>query len=126
MRSTCGPAPLEDHAGRLLDVERDVDAAGEVVAGAQRQQAEHGVLEVVAAVQRRDHRVQAAVAAGHHDPAAAGAVQHAVELAGVGGGGHLDGGRSPRSTPSACSSVSSSAVPASLLVMTSSGSTGGH
>ena len=35
-------------------------------------------------------RVQAAVAAGHHDPPAAAAVQHAVELAGVGGGRHLD------------------------------------
>jgi hypothetical protein len=35
----------------------------------------------VAAVQRRDHRVQAAVPTGHHHPPAAAAMQHAVQLA---------------------------------------------
>ena len=45
-------------------------------------------------MQRRDHGVQAAVAARDDDLAAAAAVQHAVELARVGGGRDLDvGGR---------------------------------
>ena len=87
---------LEHDPGGLLDVERDVHRAGEVVAGAHRQQPEHRALEVVAAVQRRHHRVQAAVAAGHDDAARAGAVQHAVELAGVRRRGHLDRGPGPQ------------------------------
>ena len=48
-------------------------AAGEVVAGAERDQPEHPVdAELVPPVQRGDHRVQAAVAAGDHDPSRAG------------------------------------------------------
>ena len=81
---------LDDDPGRLLGVERDPDAAGEVVARAQRHQADDGVPELVAAVQGGDHGVQAAVAAGHHDLAPAPAVQHAVELALVRRGRHLD------------------------------------
>jgi hypothetical protein len=44
----------------------------------------------MAPVQRRDDSVQAAVPTGDHDRAAPGAVEHAVELAGVGGDGDLD------------------------------------
>ena len=78
-------------------------------------------LEVVAAVQRRDHRVQAAVPAGHHDPAA-GAVQHPVQPPGVGGGRDLDGGPGPQHLEALLRLPA--AVPASLFMMTSKGSTG--
>ena len=46
--------------------------------------------EVVAPVQRGHDGVQAAVAARDDDPPGAGPVEHPVELAGVGGRGHLD------------------------------------
>ena len=68
------------------------ERAREVVAGAERDQAQGALGELVAPVQRGDDRVQAAVAAGDHDRAAAGPVQHAVELAGVAGGRDLDVG----------------------------------
>ena len=118
-------APSTRTSGCLLDVQRDVVGPGEVVAGPQRQDAEHRALEVVAAVERGDHGVQAAVTAGHHDPSGAGAVQCAVELAGV--RRSLAPRPSVRSGAhvSALSSDSSSAVPASLLVITRSGSIGG-
>ena len=80
----------QHESGGVLDVERDVVAAREVVAGAHRQQREGGAGQLVALVEGRDDGVHAAVAAGHHDRAAAGAVQHAVELARVGGLGDLD------------------------------------
>ena len=83
---------VEDQPGRLGDVERDVVAAGEVVAGAERQQADDASGQLVAAVERRDHRVHAAVAAGHDDASGTGTVQDAVQLAGARGGGDLDGG----------------------------------
>ena len=55
--------------------------------------------------------------------ATAGAVQDAVELARVGGRGHLDRRRPRAGRSSAASRVSWSAVPASALVITSRGST---
>ena len=82
---------VEDDPGGLLDVERDAGGAGEVVAGAERQQADHRALEVVAAVQCCDDGVQAAVAARDHDPPRSGPVQDAVELAGVRGALDLHG-----------------------------------
>ncbi len=83
---------MQDQAGRLVHVERDPGAACEVVAGAHREQAQDLGREFVAAVQGGDHRVQAAVAAGHDDPARPGPVQRAVELARTGCRRDLDGG----------------------------------
>ena len=59
---------VDDEPGGVLDLEGDADAAGEVVAGPQRQQRHDRAAELVAAVQHRHHGVQAAVAARHHDP----------------------------------------------------------
>ena len=102
-----------------------LDAAGEVVAGAERQQAEHRVVELLAAVQRGDDRVQAAVAARDHDPARPGAVQDAVELARAWTVAHTSTEARARSTASAAARFSSSAVPASAFVITRSGPRGG-
>jgi hypothetical protein len=83
---------LHDQPRGLLDIERDPRATGEVVAGAEREQADHRVGELVATVQRGDDRVQAAVTAGYDDPSATAAVQDAVQLARAAGRGHLDVG----------------------------------
>ena len=74
----------------LTRVEGDLQRAGEVVARAERDQGERAVGQLVATVEGSDDRVQAAVAARHDDVAAAGTVQHAVELAGVARPGDLD------------------------------------
>ena len=112
--------PTAGRAAASRRVERDAQGAGEVVAGAERDQPERALGELVAPVQGRDHGVQAAVAAGHHDRTAPGAVQDAVELAGVGGGGDLDVGALAQHGR-AISSPSLSAPPASELVISSSG-----
>ena len=75
---------------RLGGVEGDAEGPGEVVAGAERDQAEDNVAELLAPVQGCDHGVQAAVAPGHHDPTAAAPVQDPVQLALVGGRADLD------------------------------------
>ena len=82
-----------DQRGRGLGrVERDPEGPREVVAGAERDQPQRALGELVAAVQGGDDGVQAAVAARDDDRPAPGPVQHAVELAGVARGRHLDVG----------------------------------
>jgi hypothetical protein len=78
--------------GGLLGLEGQPDPAREVVAGAERQQADDRALELLTPVQRGHDRVQAPVAARDHDPPRAGPVQDAVQLAGVGGPADLDRG----------------------------------
>ena len=71
--------PGRDHLGGLLDVQRDLRAAREVVAGAQREQSEHGVGQLVSLVEPGDGQVQRPVAAGHHQGASLTAVQRGVQ-----------------------------------------------
>jgi len=73
---------------------RDPDPAGEVVAGAERHQAHHGVGQPPPRTQHGHDLVQAAVAAEHdHRPPVAGG-QYPFEIGGVRGAPHLDlGGR---------------------------------
>ena len=71
--------PGHDDPGGLLDVQRDLRAAREVVAGAQREQSEHGVGELVALVEPGHGQVQTPVAAGHHQGASPAAVQRGVQ-----------------------------------------------
>ncbi len=59
---------MQDQLGGILGIQRDAGAPGEVVPGAERDQTQDLVLELVALVQRRDHGVQRPVAAGDHDP----------------------------------------------------------
>ncbi len=83
---------MQQRLRRRAGVQRQVERAGEVVAGAQGEQPQGAAAELAALVEGLDDRVQAPVAAGDHDAAAPGAVQDPVELAGVGGAGHLDVG----------------------------------
>ena len=82
--------PGQQRGGGLGRVERDLERSREVVTGAERDQAQGALRELVTPVQRRDDRVQAAVAARDHDRAGAGPVEHSVELSRVAGGRDLD------------------------------------
>ena len=79
------------------------------------------LAELVAAVQGGHHRVQAAVAARDHDPRRTGPLPDAVQLAGSEVAATSTDVRFTQA-PSATLRVSWSSVPASLLVMTNSGS----
>ena len=81
---------VEQHPGGLLDVERDAEAAREVVAGAERQQAEDRRDQVVPLAEAAITACRLPSPPGDHDPPGPGAVQHAVELPGVAGRVHLD------------------------------------
>ena len=61
---------------------------------------------------------------GHHDPPRRRALEHAVQLAGIGGRLDLDRARARGGCRGRAWRASSSAVPASSLVITSRGSTG--
>ncbi len=72
--------PGHDDPGGLLDVQRDLRPAGEVVAGAQGEQPEDGVGELAALVEPGRGQMQTPVAAGHHQRATLSAVQRGVQL----------------------------------------------
>ena len=74
-----------------LGVERQAEGAGEVVAGAERDQAERPVRQLAARPQPGHGQVQAAVAAGHDEAAVAAGRERGVELLGGAGGDELDG-----------------------------------
>ena len=125
-RSIARGLPVDEDLGRLLDRRAGCSLArAKSLPVPSGQDPEHGVLQVVAPVERGDHGVQAAVAARDDDPAGAGPVQRAVRA--------RPGWTSPAPRPTVCDrrtvsavcSDSSSAVPASLLVITRSGSIGG-
>ena len=115
--------PAQQGGSGLARVERDAQGAGEVVAGAERDQSEGALGELVPPVQRRDDRVQAAVPARDHDRATAGPVEHSVELAGVARDGDLDVGVLPEHAEGDVERLSWRPPPASTLVMSRRGST---
>jgi hypothetical protein len=77
--------------GRRARIQRDPGGAGEVVAGAKRQQPHRHLIEPAQAAEPVDDHVQAAIPAGHHRDAAVQPRQDAVQGGGI--TGHVDLGR---------------------------------